>query len=337
MLQYFNWSGIQTKVFNAGSKRRTVEGAQESGKSDFFSSSNKSATDKRNEIALATLHDAIDWLTNEHGQIALFDATNTTKERRRLINDLITSSNKNITVICIESICTDESVLVNNLVQKVQHSPDFAHLSEVDAVIDLRLRIKAYEAVYEALDDSEGLAYIKVINLASKVICYQIFGALPLRCVQLLMSCHVESRPVYLVRAGHCDGVDASLPVAKPIPAFVPASQVTVEETKQIVNISTGPYALPSLSPLSLSQPLNIKQTSVNDDSKMPQARTCNAHLSEAGIRFAVRVGKYLSLQQHPVVVPFTSTLPRAVETTNYFSSCLLMETQQWSALGVCM
>ena len=166
---FFNWSGTPARIFNAGTKRRNVEGAKKSGHSSFFSTANKSAVSKRDEIALATLEDAIHWLTKDNGSVALFDATNTTEARRQLIRERLDQESVPINLIFIESICTDETVLRNNLLQKIRHSPDFDGIPEEEALQDLRARIASYEQVYEPVSDDENAAYIKVINFHSKV------------------------------------------------------------------------------------------------------------------------------------------------------------------------
>jgi predicted kinase len=201
---YFNWLGIPSKVFNAGRKRRSQEDASKSGRADFFVKDNSIAVSKRDLIALETLTDALTWLERENGTIAVFDATNTTRERRRLILTHIASHELSSSpqVVFIESICNDSAVLHNNLLQKVLHSPDFAGMAVDLALADLKERICAYEAVYETVEDDEGLSYIKVIDLANKMVCCRVWDSIPLRTVQLLMSCHLGTRPVYLVRAG---------------------------------------------------------------------------------------------------------------------------------------
>lgn len=74
-----------------------------------------------------------------------------------------------INLIFVESICTNEEVLKNNLIQKIRHSPDFDGISEEEALEDLRVRIASYERVYEPVSDDEEVAYIKVIDFHSKV------------------------------------------------------------------------------------------------------------------------------------------------------------------------
>ena len=169
IVSFFNWSGTSARIFNVGSKRRDMEGAKKSGHSSFFSTSNTSAVSKRDEIALATLDEAIDWLLNENGSIALFDATNTTRARRHMILDRLNQETVNFNLIFIESICTNEDVLRNNLLQKIRHSPDFDGIPEDEALHDIRARIAAYEKVYEPVADEEDVAYIKIIDFHSKV------------------------------------------------------------------------------------------------------------------------------------------------------------------------
>ena len=50
---------------------------------------------------------------------------------------------------------------------QVQHSPDFATMSEADALADLQLRIEHYEKIYDTVREEEG-AYIKMFDLRAK-------------------------------------------------------------------------------------------------------------------------------------------------------------------------
>ncbi len=160
----------------------------------------------------------------------MFDATNTTNERRRKVLELIKSHSDSISVIFIESICNDEKVLESNFRQKIENSPDYSGMPLSQAIEDLRNRIKNYESVYEPIDDDQ-LNYIKLINLQSKVICNRIYGRLAQRIVGFLMAIHIGTcspfsfllvsykitfrvlsmcigdRPIWLTRAGHCDEV----------------------------------------------------------------------------------------------------------------------------------
>lgn len=168
IVAFFTWLGVSTQIFNAGSKRRNLEGAKKSGRSEFFAASNDSAVNKRDQIALETLDDAINFLVNEDGAIAIFDATNTTKARRSLIQDHLSATGVEFNLIFIESVCNDKRVLRNNFMQKVKNSPDFQGMDPEKALEDLEKRVHAYEQVYETVEDAENVPYIKVIDLASK-------------------------------------------------------------------------------------------------------------------------------------------------------------------------
>lgn len=345
---YFNWLGISSKIFNAGRKRRAQEGASLSGRAEFFGNSNSSAVCKRDQIALETLQDAIDWLQQENGVIAVFDATNTTKDRRKLISQYLashmssTSSTDSFArrfsfqLIFIESICNDQQVLENNLLQKVLHSPDFQNMEVADALVDLKKRIAAYEEVYETVEDNEDLSYIKVIDLANKMICYRVWDSIPLRTVQLLMSCHIGTRPVYLVRSGQCQDIDDRAALAP----------LTTSMLTNFVDNSGSPYAesvasndnVNAFPELDLSETSHQRRLLRAQSIRMPSALTCNAMLNSVGKSFSQVLGAYISAElssfspSHINVI--TSTLPRAVETAS-FLPCPAESMQQRSALGI--
>lgn len=346
---YFNWLGIPSKIFNAGRKRRAKEGAIVSGRAEFFGNSNTSAVSKRDQIALETLQDAIDWLLQDNGTIAVFDATNTTKERRKLISEylanhlILTGSIEPSTqtkvpyqLIFIESICNNQDVLDNNLLQKVLHSPDFQNMEVADALSDLKKRIAAYEEVYETVEDDEGLCYIKVIDLANKMICYRVWDSIPLRTVQLLMSCHLGTRPVYLVRSGQCEDID-DLAALAPLNTSILTNFVDNSGSPYDENHSPSIQKTP-FPDLEASERSTQRRLFRAESIRMPSALTCNAVLNPAGKAFSEVLGAYITAElssyspAHLNVI--TSSLPRAVETAASLP-CPLESMQQRSALGI--
>jgi len=85
IVAYHSWLGLKAKFFNVGNHRREVM----KGKAqtfDFFSSDNKEAKEARENIALEVLDDLLLWLAQE-GDVAVFDATNTTEKRRKGVLD----------------------------------------------------------------------------------------------------------------------------------------------------------------------------------------------------------------------------------------------------------
>lgn len=174
--KFLCWKGLKCEVFNVGQLRRTLcAGTQDH---TFFDPNNARAKEEREQLAMQSLQQVQDWFLSGHGgekggDVAVFDATNTTKHRRQTLLDTFDAfakANKmSVHVVFIESICTNEAVINANITQKVTSSPDYRHMSVEEAIDDLKQRMKNYEAAYEALEDGEGISYIKLFDLQSKV------------------------------------------------------------------------------------------------------------------------------------------------------------------------
>eukprot|EP00440_Ansanella_granifera_P008400 gb/GFBE01009100.1/.p1 GENE.gb/GFBE01009100.1/~~gb/GFBE01009100.1/.p1 ORF type:complete len:594 (+),score=117.83 gb/GFBE01009100.1/:1-1782(+) len=197
---FLKWQCMNTATFNAGKYRREAEGASESGRADFFDPENAPAKAARERAAMMALDDAIVFLDGG-GEIAIFDATNSSDERRNMIVNRVKGSGKNYRVIFIEVICDDPEVLKTNFRNKVLHSPDFAGLSLEEAMEDLEDRVRRYEAAYETITD-DSLSYIKLYNMSSKVLVNRIYGRVSKSIMPYLMGIHIGTRPIWLVRAG---------------------------------------------------------------------------------------------------------------------------------------
>ncbi|RUO96104.1 hypothetical protein BC936DRAFT_142622 [Jimgerdemannia flammicorona] len=89
LCRYLRWLGVQTKVFSVGNYRRQRIGTRSN---DFFAPGNLNTAAQRQEIAEECLRDMIDWLENGGGQVGIYDASNTTEERRRLLQELLTQN-----------------------------------------------------------------------------------------------------------------------------------------------------------------------------------------------------------------------------------------------------
>mmetsp|Transcript_83290 Transcript_83290/g.135041 ORF Transcript_83290/g.135041 Transcript_83290/m.135041 type:complete len:732 (+) Transcript_83290:199-2394(+) len=206
LTNYLTWYGLRTRVFNVGAYRRAVGGNEDA---EFFDASNKDAAATREQLAWTVFAELMLWLVSGRGDVGIFDATNTTDERRRQILEKAMAQCPEIKVLFIESICDDPAVLEDNLKHKVKSSPDFAGVAADLAKAEFMARIRKYEQVYKTIND-DLMSYIKVINLSSKVVCNQIHGRTQHRILAFLMSLHVIERPVWLVRPGPVD-VDPSV------------------------------------------------------------------------------------------------------------------------------
>ncbi len=80
--RYLSWLGYRTGVFNVGEYRRARVGAQMP--HSFFDPDNAQGEEARRAAAMAALDDMDAWLAAE-GEVAIYDATNTTRARRAMV------------------------------------------------------------------------------------------------------------------------------------------------------------------------------------------------------------------------------------------------------------
>ncbi|RHY91038.1 hypothetical protein DYB35_005291 [Aphanomyces astaci] len=110
--RYLNWINYSTRVFNIGNYRRKLLGADHSAK--FFDPDNADGKKQRMEMAEAAMDDMLQYLSNE-GEVAIYDGTNSTLERRLWIQDRI-SQTDGFHLLFIESICEDERIIERNII-----------------------------------------------------------------------------------------------------------------------------------------------------------------------------------------------------------------------------
>lgn len=198
--RYLRWIGYNTKVYNVGDHRREVSGA--SCNASYFDKNNTASYELRNKIAQEVLGDMCNWLvSDEAAHVAIHDATNSSKTRRNQIQEIL-NKHKNVSLLWIESICTDSELIQENIKLKTK-SPDYIHVTQEEALKDFRERLKNYEAVYETLDSTDSeKSYIKLINVGRQVLANNIRGYLQSLIVTFLMNYHVHPRDIYITRHG---------------------------------------------------------------------------------------------------------------------------------------
>lgn len=80
----------------------------------FFDPNNTKAAQLREEVAMATLDDLLDYILDQGGSVGIFDATNSTLERRKHIMEKIRQrAGPELGVLFLESLCIDENVRSN--------------------------------------------------------------------------------------------------------------------------------------------------------------------------------------------------------------------------------
>lgn len=82
----------------------------------FFDPNNEQAAHIRDEIAMATLDELLDYILDQGGSVGIFDATNSTLERRKLVMERIRErAGPELGVLFLESLCVDEQLLESNM------------------------------------------------------------------------------------------------------------------------------------------------------------------------------------------------------------------------------
>lgn len=106
--------------------------------------------------------------------IQVFDATNTTRERRKLIHDLVVEK-FGFKCFFLESVCDDPAIIEANIMEVKLNSPDYRDINKDDAIKDFILRIQHYEAIYQTLDEEleSDYSFMKIYNAGEKVLVHK--------------------------------------------------------------------------------------------------------------------------------------------------------------------
>lgn len=208
---YLRWLNIENRVFNVGNRRRhAVENSQ--GGAQFFDPNCKENVDIRNSLAMETLDEALHYMSME-GQAAIFDATNSTTTRRKMVVDHIERNKALIgdyEVVFLESICDDAALIEQNMRLKL-NGPDYRdNENKLDALNDFKERLINYESIYETVTSSEvarlNCSYIKIINVFT-IKHFNIHGFLPIILNNFLTNFNITKKKVWL-SLNHVDFCD---------------------------------------------------------------------------------------------------------------------------------
>jgi broad specificity phosphatase PhoE len=201
--RYLNWLGFKCAVFNIGEYRRTICGTKEC-TANFFDPANGEAVKARNECANMALDDLIKYL-KEGGDVAIYDGTNTTIDRRKMVKDVLDEKLENHTLMWIESICNDDKIIETNIRMTKLSSPDYRDVDSETATKDFRQRIEEYRKRYEEVTkegDGEDTSFIKLYDVGHQFNMNNIAGYIESKIVSFLMNLHITPRPIYFTRHG---------------------------------------------------------------------------------------------------------------------------------------
>ncbi|HVU00724.1 MAG TPA: 6-phosphofructo-2-kinase/fructose-2,6-bisphosphatase [Polyangiaceae bacterium] len=194
--RYLSWLGYRTLWVNVGDYRRARAGAKQP--AAYFAPDNAATREERAGFAMAALDDLLDWFAGG-GEVGIYDATNTERSRRDLIQARCAAAG--VRVVFVETICDDPAIVEANVRRNKLQLPDYAGTDADAAFQDFLARIAQYQRTYEPVQDSEG-SYVKVVDAGQKVIVNRIEGYLSSRLAFFLMQIRPTDRPIWLTRHG---------------------------------------------------------------------------------------------------------------------------------------
>ncbi|KAE8214205.1 hypothetical protein CF327_g2397 [Tilletia walkeri] len=198
--RYLRWLGVKSQVFSLGDYRRRVIGGAESLPKDYFADEGRSeATEALRQSIQNGFDETVADFFNLGGQVVIYDANNSTQKRRYAIRERF--GKMGVSVMFMESICTDQSIVEANVRSVKISSPDYVNWDPEKAVQDFYERIRGHEKEYEQIE-APSFPYIKIINVGQQIIVNNIQGYLQSRIVFFLMNIHNKQRTIYFARAG---------------------------------------------------------------------------------------------------------------------------------------
>ncbi|KAK3750513.1 hypothetical protein RRG08_053882 [Elysia crispata] len=202
--RYLNWIGVSTKVFNVGEYRRARTDKYRN--HEFFKSNNTQAQELRSRVAMLAMEDAAKFLEKGGGEVAVVDATNTTRNRREILVDMFTVK-RNFKLFFVESVCDEPAIIEANILDVKVCSPDYEGMDTSVALEDFLKRIEHYKQEYETLDykHDKDISFIQIFNQGERFIVNKLAGHLQSRVVYYLMNIHVLPRTIYLTRHGESE------------------------------------------------------------------------------------------------------------------------------------
>lgn len=174
----------------------------------FFDPQNKKASCIREQVAMETLDELLDYILVQGGSVGIFDATNSTLERRKSIMDRIRErAGEELNVLFIESLCTDQALLESNILLKLS-GPDYRDQDPITALDDFRQRIAIYEKNYVPIgeyEEGKNLPYVQMIDVGRKLVSHQIRGFLSAQTVYYLLNFNLAPRQIWITRHGESE------------------------------------------------------------------------------------------------------------------------------------
>jgi broad specificity phosphatase PhoE/predicted kinase len=152
--------GIRTRIFNNGDLRRRLS-KENTSYPEFFDPRNEKGASLRERYAVMNLNHAVTFIDKgpPGRKVAIIDAANVSRKRRKMLLGSLPEEK----VLFIECLNDDEEILDANIRYKVD-IPEFAHLSEKEAVESFKKRIRYYEGIYQPLKTERNYFTLDTFN-----------------------------------------------------------------------------------------------------------------------------------------------------------------------------
>lgn len=171
----------------------------------FFDPANSRAALLREQAAMDTLDDLLDYILDQGGSVGIFDATNSTLDRRKLVMQHIRDrAGPALNVLFIESVCDDQNLLERNMRLKLS-GPDYRGKDPEKSLEDFRQRVALYEKAYIPLgkyEEDNNIPYVQMVDVGRKVISHQVRGFLSAQTVYYLLNFNLAPRQIWITRHG---------------------------------------------------------------------------------------------------------------------------------------
>lgn len=123
-------------MFNLGDYRRRLEAKYST--HEFFNPDNEEGRRLREQVCEEGLQDVFHWLQHGVGEVAVFDATNTTRERRRMLYKKVVIE-KGFKLFFVESICYDQKIIDSNIIEVKVSNPDYVDFDKEQVLTDFKV------------------------------------------------------------------------------------------------------------------------------------------------------------------------------------------------------
>lgn len=198
--RYLRWMGVKCSVYNLANVRRSMLGPLAELPEDYFSYTKDNAEVVKLRDQAREMHEnAIAKFFEQGGQVAVYDANNSNKERRNMIRDRFSAMG--VQIMFIECVCDDEEMIERNIRSMHSFNPDYEGWSLRDIKASFRKRIEQHEKVYEPITNN-ALPHVQLLNFGQRIVVNNVQGYLQNRIVFFLMNIHNQERTIYFARTG---------------------------------------------------------------------------------------------------------------------------------------